>query len=149
GFGVRGFAGAAASLPFAFFSPPPAFSDLGAPCGFASAFGVFCSSDIDLHSRTLGDAHFAALGAFAHHLETDARGLARLRVAQRHVRHVDWRFLGDHAAIRMRNVGLGVALDHVHAFDDDALFSREHAHDFARAAFVLAGDDDNGVVLAD
>ena len=54
-----------------------------------------------------------------------------------------------HAALDVAlRVGLGVPLDHVHAFDDEAVLVRDDAHDPAALAAVLPGRHDDVVVLS-
>ena len=56
----------------------------------------------------------------------------------------------DHAALDLLlRVGLGVALDDVHALDDDAVLRRQDLEHAATLAAILAGDHDDVVVLPD
>src|SRR5580698_10209458 len=65
------------------------------PAFFAAAFLSVSSSAIDLDSRTLGDAHLAAVIA---DLEADPGRLAVLGIGDGDVGQVQWRFLGNDAA---------------------------------------------------
>src|SRR4051812_44190709 len=103
---------------------------------------------VELCAGALRDAH-ASAGVVA--ADADARRLVVLRVHDGHVGDVDRALLLDHAH---RGVGPArrrahVALDHVDTLDVDPIALGLGADDLARASFVLAGDDDHGVVGAD
>src|ERR687890_95092 len=103
---------------------------------------------VELCAGALGDAHAVAVLVTAH---ADARRLVVVRVQDRHVGDVDRALLLDHAH---RGVGPArrrahVALDHVDTLDVDPVPLGVGADDLARAALVLARDDDHVVVGAD
>src|SRR5262249_9771909 len=98
------------------------------------------------HSLAL--AADADLAAIAENLVADARLHATLRAHQLHVRGVQRRFaLHDPALDVAAGIRLGVALDHVHAFDDQAVLVRDHFQDAALLAAILAADHQHVVVL--
>src|SRR6185503_14005226 len=107
---------------------------------------------VDLLPGALRDAHPAAALA----LDPDARGVARLRVEQHHVRDVDRALALDHAAlgglgplrVAQHHRALGALLD-VEALDEDLLLAKVDAQHLAGLALVLAGDDLDEVVAAD
>src|SRR5215218_675806 len=103
---------------------------------------------VQLRAGALGDAHPVAVLVTA---DPDARRLVVLRVHDRHVGDVDRPLLLDHAhrGVGPARHGARVALDHVDTLDVDAVALGLGADDLARAALVLAGDDDHGVVGAD
>src|SRR5919112_6852855 len=103
---------------------------------------------VQLGAGALRDAHAAAVGVTA---DADARRLVVLRVHDGHVGDVDRALLLDHAHGRVGPARrrAHVALDHVDTLDVDAVALGLGADDLARAALVLAGDDDHGVVGAD
>src|SRR5687767_4072935 len=106
---------------------------------------------VDLRAGFLG--HTPAPAPLA--LDRDAAGLARVRVDQHHVGDVDRTFHLDDPTELLRALGVaqraraGVALDDVRALDVDLLLLRVHTQHAAGPALVLAGDDADGVVLAD
>src|SRR5262245_17824097 len=102
---------------------------------------------VQLRSGALRDAHALAVLA----TDADARRLLVLRVHDRHVGDVDRTLLLDHADLRVRARGVRalMALDHVQAFDEDAILARVGAQDLAGLALVLARDDDDVVLGAD
>src|SRR5215203_4611609 len=106
------------------------------------------SCSVQLGAGALGDAHAIAVVVTAH---ADARRLVVLGIHDRHVGDVDRPFLLDHAhrGVGPARHGARVALDHVDTLDVDAVALGLGADDLARAALVLAGDDDHGVVGAD
>src|ERR1700761_6255552 len=81
--------------------------------------------------------------------EADLGRSAGLGVDQRHVRHVERRFLALDAALRVGLGRAGVALNHVQAFHHDAFVLGHHPQDRAFAALVLAGEQDDAVALLD
>src|ERR1700761_1372946 len=98
--------------------------------------------------------HLAGLLGEAHLLavldpEADLRRAAGLGVDQRHVRHVERRFLVLDAALGVGLGRAGVALNHVQAFHHDAFVLGHHPQDRAFAALVLAGEQDDAVALLD
>src|SRR5699024_7271685 len=82
-------------------------------------------------------------------LEADPRGLARLRIFDRDLRHVQRRLGADDAALRTRLRRLGVAGMDVDAGNEDLALLRHRLHDLAVAALVLATEDDDLVALLD
>src|SRR5262249_2717174 len=104
------------------------------------------------HSLALAaDAYLAAV---AEDLVADARLRATLGTDQLDVARVQRRLaLHDAALHLLAGVRLRVALDHVHAFDDEAILAdaalgaRQHLEHAPALAAVLAGDDEHVVVL--
>src|SRR3954463_10184975 len=103
---------------------------------------------VQLRSGALRDAHAAAVVVATN---ADARRLVVLGVDDRHVGDVDGTLLLDHSHGRIRAAGHGalVALDDVHALHVHAVSLGLGAQHLARAALVLARDDDHGVVRLD
>src|SRR5687767_2368179 len=103
---------------------------------------------VQLRARAAGDALATALVVAR---DADPRRLVVLGVDDRHVGDVDRALLLDHAHLRVRAAGVGalVALDHVQPGHEDPVLLRVGAQDLAGLALVLAGDDDDLVVLAD
>src|SRR5262249_3487230 len=93
------------------FSGRGAFSDLSGLPDFSAFLPLVSVSAIDLHSRTLGDPHLAAVIALAHELEADAGRLAVLGIGKRQVGQVHGRLFRDDAALLLRALLL-VTLDH-------------------------------------
>src|SRR5262249_3312774 len=106
------------------------------------AFFSSCSA-IDLYSRTLGDAHLAAIVA---DLETDARRLAVLRIGDRNIGQVNRELLGDDAALLLGGLAV-VRLDPIDAGRQGARRGRVYLDDFAGTALVAAGENDDLVAL--
>src|SRR4029453_5882847 len=106
---------------------------------------MYFSSAIDQLSGLGRDADLLAVAL----LEADARGLAALRVGDRHVRHVQRRFLALDPALRVFLRRLPVTRVDVDARHDDLVLFRQRPDDFAGLALVLAGQDDDRVALAD
>src|SRR5690606_1334062 len=87
------------------------------------------------------------LGAVLKGTDAHAVALLRRRIPQRHVGAIDRGFLLDDAARHVAlRVGLGMALDHVDALDDQTVL--EYLHDGPAAAFIAAGGHDDFVTLA-
>ncbi len=84
----------------------------------------------------------------ADELEADAGRLAVLGVGHRQVGQMDRALLGDDPAFLLRGLAL-VALDHVDAAHQRAVFRRTHLDHFAGAAFVAAGEHDHLVAFFD
>src|SRR5438093_6776699 len=106
---------------------------------------VVLALSLDLFAAGLVDAHLLAVGQ---HLDPDAVGLGRRRVVDGDVGLLDRHGLVDHAAGgALHRVRLDVLLDHVHAFDGDAVIidTRDHR---AALALVAAGQHDDLVALA-
>src|SRR3546814_13647536 len=100
-------------------------------------------SSIDDCAGALREAHLATIVEL---LEADAGGLPRLRVGQHDVREVQRRLaLDDPARLGLRRPG--VALDHVHAADQDAVLLRQDAQHPAGLALVAAGGHHHTVAL--
>src|SRR6188474_1401435 len=132
-----------------------AFSARAAASGDLSCFGAGFSAlpssgflAIDLDSRALGDTDLLAILACANELESDARGLAVLRIGNRHVGQVDGQLLGDDAAFLLRRLLL-VALHHVDAAHQHAIVVRPHLDHLAGPALVAAGQHHDLVALPD
>src|SRR5581483_3196230 len=110
--------------------------------------GILSSPALGVDHLAVGLEH-AHLASIVHQLESDPVALLRLRVEQRHVRHVDRHVLLDDAArLALHRVGALVLLHAVDALDDEVL-RVDHAQHGAALALVLAGDDDDVVALAD
>src|SRR5690606_11281251 len=93
---------------------------------------------VDDRGVRLEDPEFATIL----NLEANPIGLAALRVVDRHVGNGDAGFLlNDAALLPDVRVGLGVALHHVHA-GDDQLTVLQDAVDLAALALVAAGNHD-------
>src|SRR5260221_6997832 len=103
--------------------------------------GLSCVEDF---AGLAGEADFAAV----ERLEADAGRLVALGIDMGDVRDVEHGLLLDDAA-RLAHGGTRMALDHVHALDEDAHVLREDAQYLAGLALVLAGDDDDLVALLD
>src|SRR3546814_10760153 len=102
-------------------------------------------SSIDDCAGALREAHLATIVEL---LEADAGGLPRLRVGQHDVREVQRRLaLDDPARLGLRRPG--VALDHVHAADQDAVLLRQDAQHLAGLALVAACGHHHTVALPD
>src|SRR5437660_5250116 len=118
--------------------------------GVLSAFGAlgFLSSlslsAIDFNSRPLGEADLLV----SHDLEADAPRLAVLRMCQREVRQVDGGFLRDDAALLARALLL-MTLDHMNAAHQRTLLRAAHLDHLAAPSLVAAGNDHDGIALAD
>src|SRR4051812_20078616 len=82
-------------------------------------------------------------------LETDARRRSRLRIGDRHVRHVERRLLALDPALRAGLRRLAMARVDIHARHHDLHVFWDRANDFARLALVLARQDNDAVALAD
>src|SRR5206468_611936 len=80
-------------------------------------------------------------------LETDARGLARLRILERDLRNVKRRFRTLEATLRVGLRGLAVPRRDVDAGDDHLAVLRHGLRHFAVLALVLAGQDDDAVAF--
>src|SRR4051794_27933799 len=106
---------------------------------------MYFSSAMDQLSGLGRDADLLAVTLF----EADSRCLARLRIGDRDVRHVQRRFLALDAALRVRLRSLAVTRVDVDARHDDLAVLGHRTDDFARLALVLAGQDDDRVALAD
>src|SRR6185436_3418865 len=113
---------------------------------FVPSFAPSFTSGIDILPGALGEAHLAALAVV---LEPDAGGLAIARIDVGDVGNVDRRFRALDAALRVRLARLGVACVDIHALHEDTVLVWERLQDFALAALVLAGEDDDGVAFAD
>src|ERR1700742_822766 len=116
----------------------------------ASAFAASCgfllpASDIDDLTGLLRDADALAV---AQRLVTDTRGAARLGVDMRQIGKMDGRFLADDATLLALGRAL-MALDHIDAADQGAIFLGKKLDHFALLALVAAGDDDDLVAFAD
>src|SRR4051812_45469069 len=121
-----------------------ALSVLGALSAFSPSGFLSSLSAIDLNSRPLGEADLLV----AHDLEADAGRFAVLRIGEREVGQVYRGFLGDDAAFLARGLLL-VTLDHVDAAHQRAVLRAAHLDHFAAAPLVAAGNDHDGVALAD
>src|SRR5262249_6879597 len=102
-------------------------------------------SDIDDLTGLLGKANLASV---TQSFESHPRGIARLGIDMRQVGQMNAAFLVDDAAL----LGLGLALmalDHVDALDQSAVFLGEQLQHFALLALVAAGNDDDLVALLD
>jgi len=64
-----------------------------------------------------------------------------------HIRDVDGAFAVKNRAVRVRLALFDVLLDHLQAFDDDALLFSQHGNDLAALAFFFAGDDSDLVAF--
>src|SRR4029453_14311049 len=101
---------------------------------------------VDAPLALAADPDFATV---AENLVADAGLCPAFRTHQLDVGRVQRRFTLDDAALDvLAGVRLRVALDHVHAFDDQAVLLREHLQHTAALAAVFAGDDEDAVVLA-
>src|SRR6185437_5134126 len=135
--------------PFAALAALSAFSGLPDCCDFSAFFSFFSSvSAIDVDSRTLGEAHLLAVSPLAVELETDPGRFAVLGIGERDVREVDWRLLGDDAALLRGALAL-MALDHVDAAHQCAAVVAAHLDHLAGTALVPAGDHHDGIALPD
>src|SRR5215213_8830314 len=106
---------------------------------------MYFSLAIDQLSGLGRDADLLAVAL----LEADARRLAALGVGNRHVRHVQRRFLALDPTLRVRLRRLAVTRVDVDARHDDLVLFRHRTDDFAGLALVLAGQDDDRVALPD
>src|SRR5262249_37150381 len=92
------------------------------------------------------DANFSAI---AENLVTDARLGPAFRAHNLNVARMNRRFALDDAPFDvLAGVRLGVALDHVHAFDNQPVLVRHDLQDAAPLSAVLAGHDEHVVVLS-
>src|SRR5258708_37824109 len=103
--------------------------------------GLSCVEDF---AGLPGEADFAAV----ERLDTDTGRLVAAGIDVRDVRDVEHGFLLDDAS-GLAHGGTGMALDHVHALDEDAHVLRQDAQHLAGLALVLACDDDDLVALLD
>src|SRR4051812_37935101 len=104
---------------------------------------MYAVSDIDLCSRTLGDAH---LGAVCLDLETNAGRLAIL-ADDRDVGQLDRRLFRDDAALLSLGLLL-VTLDQVDAANQRLTIGRTHFKHFSGATLVATVQHDDLVTLA-
>src|SRR5918996_5739757 len=103
---------------------------------------------VQLRARAAGHTPATALVVAR---DADPRRLMVLGVDDRHVGDVDRTLLLDHADRHVRTAGQRalMALDHVQALDVHAVPRGIGADDLAGLALVLAGDDDDRVLVAD
>src|SRR5206468_7990111 len=126
-------------------SPPRSGSSVGLP----SVLEVVPSVDPGI--RAAGNP--VALAVLAD--DADPGGLLVLRVDQRDVRDVDRTLALDHAADRLRALGVEhlawalVTLDHVEALDEDAVLRALDTQHAPRLPAVLPADHDHLVTAAD
>src|SRR5258708_26191152 len=103
--------------------------------------GLSCVEDF---AGLPGEADFAAV----ERLETDTGRLVALGIDVRDVRDVEHGFLLDDAT-GLAHGGTGMALDHVHAPDEDAHVPRQDAQHLSGLALFLACEGDDLVPLLD
>src|SRR5206468_10084729 len=88
------------------------------------------------------------LAPVAENLVPDTRLRTALGAHELDVARVQRRLALDDAPLDLAaGIRFGVPLDHVHAFDDQAVLVRQHFQDAATLAAILPADDEYVVVL--
>ena len=78
----------------------------------------------------------------------DPRRIAAMRTQHHHIRNIDSRLTFENAPLHTASaICLVVAFDHIYAFNQQLVLSRQDFNDAAGFAAVLAGDNDDPVVL--